>query len=135
MADWKERGCLGFVGFCALAAIVLAVKSNDTPSAPAPVEIQVPRVTYSQEQVGRAQAIMGKARETAKIYEEPPHLVVECREYLYPYDINARLSWVRQVCDADAVLKGGEIRPIYFYDPARKQFAKADPQNGIRLLD
>lgn len=78
--------------------------------------------------------IMANAQKSAKIYEEGGSLVVECNEYIFPYDINSRLKWVRAVCDADATIKGGP-RSIFFYDPSGKKFAQADTLRGIRLTD
>lgn len=78
--------------------------------------------------------IMANARKSAKIYEDGGNLVVECYEYIFPYDINSRLKWVRAVCDADATIKGGP-RSFFFYDPSGKKFAQADTLRGIRLIE
>jgi len=78
--------------------------------------------------------IMANAKKSAKIYEDGDNLVVECNEYIFPYEINSRLKWVQAVCDADATIRGGP-RSIFFYDPSGKKFAQADTLRGIRLTD
>jgi hypothetical protein len=70
---------------------------------------------------------MANARQLCNIYEEDPHLVVECREV-----IDDELRFANAVADADAVLSG-KARPIYFYQPGGQKFAQADPLNGVRL--
>lgn len=79
-----------------------------------------------------AQKVMKNVRQLANVYEEGGHLVVEFHEYLFPYDINKRLQFVRAVADADCVITG-KPRLIFYYNPDGKQIAQADPINGIRL--
>jgi predicted SnoaL-like aldol condensation-catalyzing enzyme len=79
-----------------------------------------------------AQKVMKNVRQLANVYEEGEHLVVEFHEYLFPYDINKRLQFVRAVADADCVITG-KPRLIFYYNPDGKQIAQADPINGIRL--
>lgn len=81
-----------------------------------------------------AQEVMKNVRQLANVYEKGGHLVVEFHEYLFPYDINKRLQFVRAVADADCVIKG-KPRLIFFYNPDGRQIAQADPTNGIRLKD
>ena len=88
--------------------------------------------TYTKQQVKSAQKIMSNVRSLANVFEEGGHLVVEFKEYLYPYDVNKRLKFVRAVADADCVLTGAP-RSIFFYDPGNKEIAKADTVNGVRL--
>jgi len=47
-----------------------------------------------------AQSIMSNVRQVAKVYEEGGTLVVEFKEYLFPYDINKRLRFITAVADA-----------------------------------
>jgi hypothetical protein len=81
-----------------------------------------------------AQTVMKNVRQLANVYEEGGHLVVEFHEYLFPYDINKRLQFVRAVADADCIITG-KPRLIFYYNPDGKQIAQADPMNGIRLKD
>jgi len=79
-----------------------------------------------------AKKVMKNVRQLANVFEESGHLVVEFHEYLFPYDINKRLQFVRAVADADCVLTG-KPRLIFYYNPDGKQIAQADPSNGIKL--
>lgn len=81
-----------------------------------------------------AQKVMKSVRQMANVYEEGGHLVVEFHEYLFPYDINKRLQFVRAVADADCVITG-KPRLIFYYNPDGRQIAQASPTNGIRLKD
>lgn len=81
-----------------------------------------------------AQKVMKSVRQLANVYEEGGHLVVEFHEYLFPYDINKRLQFVRAVADADCVITG-KPRLIFYYNPDGRQIAQASPINGIRLKD
>jgi hypothetical protein len=76
-----------------------------------------------------AQRVLTLARGLCKIYEESPHLVVECDQGLGNGD---RLGFARSIADADAALTG-QARSIYFYERGR-EFARADGLNGIRLV-
>lgn len=123
------------VGGTALVVLAAYAYGLRVPDAPAPeVQAPAPRTTYSKEQRVKGEAIMEAVRSQARVYEEGGNLVVECRQYIHPTDINARLGWVRSVCDADATITGGP-RSIFFYDPSMKKFAQADRLNGIRLID
>ncbi|MDP2958009.1 MAG: hypothetical protein Q8N53_16405 [Longimicrobiales bacterium] len=64
-----------------------------------------------------------------KIYEEAPHLVVECRDFIPP---EQQLQFAVSIADADAALTG-KARNIYYYLPGGSQFAQADPVSGVRL--
>lgn len=124
----KDRGSWVLwagVGLLCLGVLSAALSDSKPTPAALPTLKEPPRPH---------QDYLGPFRTKAKIYEEGPHLVVECREFIYPYDINARLSWVRQLADADAA-GVGHARPIYFYDPSMKKFAQADPIQGVRLLE
>lgn len=87
---------------------------------------------YSKQQIKSAQKVMVNVKQMAKVFEEDGRLVVEFHDYLYPYDMDQRLRFVRIVADADAVLHNGP-RSIYFYNPGDKQIAQADRLNGVRL--
>ena len=117
------------LGSLAVAAL-LAIKSNGEPLShkplPAPAEARPKRGVSD-----RVAAIVGVR---GRAWMDGQHLVVECREFIHPYDINARLRWVTAIADADA-LSAGEARMIFFYDPNGKKFAQADPLRGVRLLD
>ena len=89
---------------------------------------------YTKAQVAAAKKVMSNAGALADIYEESGHLVVEFREYLFPYDINNRLRTVRAIADADCILHG-KPRSIFFYNPDGKLIGKADRINGVRLRD
>jgi len=87
---------------------------------------------YTKKQIQAAQKVMANTNKLARVYPENDWLVVEFHQYLYPYDINKRLTFVRAVADADVVLHGSP-RSIFFYNPGRKKIAKADKYNGVRL--
>jgi hypothetical protein len=72
---------------------------------------------------------MANARQLCKIFEESPHLVVECTAVI-PQE--QRLGFATAIADADAALTG-KARNIYFYLPGGQQFAQADPLSGVRL--
>ena len=84
--------------------------------------------------IDSAQKVMKNVRYLANIYEEGEHLVVEFHEYLFPYDINKRLQFIRAVADADCVING-KARNIFYYNPGGKQFAQADTLKGVRLIE
>jgi hypothetical protein len=64
---------------------------------------------------------------------EGPHLVVHFTTWGYPVDDASRLGLIRGIADADAILRDGSLRNIYFYDPSGRQMGQADPISGIRL--
>lgn len=103
------------------------IGSGDAAGKPKPKQTGNPNVVS-------AEKVMKNLRHLANVYEEGNHLVVEFKEYLFPYDINKRLNFVRTVADSDCVLKG-EPRHIYFYNPGGKQMAEASPSSGIRLTE
>lgn len=69
----------------------------------------------------------------AVVEAEGPHLVVSFLVSGYPADDASRLGLIRSIADADAVLRNGSLRNIYFYDPSGRQMGQADPVSGIRL--
>lgn len=131
--DWTVLASVA--GFILLGVAYSCVNEGAHPRpAQAPATQEQVFNSYTPEQLQSASAILAAAKGNARIFEDAGSLVVECREFIAPYDINARLRYVRSICDADAILHG-RPRPIYFYDPNGKQFAKADPRNGIRLTE
>lgn len=112
-------------------------KPAQSTNAPASSSNNSPSVSvnkYSNSQIKSAKSVMENVRNLANVFEDGPMLVVEFNEYLFPYDVNKRLQFVRAVADADAVLQG-EARSIFFYNPGNKKFAKADKYKGVRLED
>ena len=85
-------------------------------------------------QLKNANFIMDTAKNMANVYEEGDHLVIEFYDYVYPYDVNKRLQFVRAIANADAVICG-KSRNIYYYNPGGKKMAQADMLSGIRLID
>jgi hypothetical protein len=100
--------------------------------APVPISPEPLPPDFSKRSAG--ETVMNLVRQQANVYEEGDHLVIEFREYLYLYDINKRLAYVRRVADADAVISG-KARLIYYYNPGGKLLAKADPWRGVRLVE
>ncbi len=84
------------------------------------------------EKIAAAQKVMSNAKYFCQMHEEGPHLVVEM--WIYLNDPNQRLSFVRNIANADAALQG-RSRNIYFYDPSHKKIAQADTLMGVRLVD
>ena len=76
-----------------------------------------------------AKQVMSGARSLCNIREEEPHLVVECTSSIAP---EQQLKFAQAIANADVVLTG-RTRNIYYYLPDGRQFAQADPLNGIRL--
>ena len=88
--------------------------------------------SYTKAQIKTANKIMQTTKQMANVFEEDGRLVIEFQEYLFPYDINKRLNFVRAIADADVILHGS-ARSIFYYNPGGKQIAKADTLNGVRL--
>jgi hypothetical protein len=78
--------------------------------------------------ISSADRVMSNARALCRIYEEAPHLVVECDSNLPRAQ---QLEFATAIANADAVLTG-RARNIYFY-VGGEQFAQADPIDGVRL--
>ncbi len=93
-----------------------------TSDAPSPI----PR---GREAMVAARAVMAIAGAICKIYEEAPHLVVECSERIAP---EQQLEFATAIANADAVLTG-QARNIYCYLLGHQQFAQADRLRGVRL--
>ncbi len=101
-------------------------------SSTASVHPYDPIQKWGKEKVASAKKVMALAKQDCRIYEEPPHLVVEMRIYIT--DVNNRLAYVRAIADSDIILHGQQ-RNIYFYDPSNKKIAQADTLHGVRLID
>jgi len=122
------------VVFVFIGMIAMCINGNNKNTySPQSVSIPEPQSPkYPPEQVKSAKKIMENVRALANVFEEGGHLVVEFHQYLYPEDINKRLTFIRAVADADCVLTGS-ARSIFFYNPGNVQIAKADSLNGVRL--
>lgn len=115
---------LSFVGWCALSQT-----SNITQDSPGTFAISTPEPSADPSRLTAAHSVMANARTLCRIYEESPHLVVECFTSILQAD---RLGFARAISDADAVITGA-ARNIYFYLPGGQKFAQADPVRGVRL--
>lgn len=105
-----------------------SIKDNSKSGSPASQLIAGPDKVHS------AQEVIANVRQLANVVEEGDHLVVEFKEYLFPYDINKRLQFVRAIADADCIITG-KPRLIFFYNPDKRQIAQADTINGVSLTD
>lgn len=121
---------------CGVFALVVASTWKDyqnttDPSTVSSAEV-APRYTAQQRQA--AQHAIDLVRSGMATMEvEGSHLVVNFTSDGYPSDETSRLGLIRSIADADAVLRDGSLRNIYFYDPSGRQMGQADPLNGIRL--
>jgi hypothetical protein len=121
---------------CATVVILVPVALMVTcfVMSPGPSSSSSERPAYTHEQRESAKQIMDMVKAGMAIVEvEGPHLVVHFTTSGYPADDASRLGLIRTIADADAVLRGGSSRNIYFYDPSGRQMGQADPLDGIRL--
>ncbi len=114
--------------FALAMSALLSCAGGERREAASNVTSTIPR---GSEAMAAARAVMANAGEICKIYEEDPHLVVECSERIAP---EQQLGFATAIANADAVLTG-QARNIYFYLPGHQQFAQADRLRGVRLKD
>ena len=121
---------------CSVFVLLVSSTWKDYQNTPDPSTVSSaeagPRYTAQQRQA--AQDAMDLVRSgMATMDVEGPHLVVDFLVSGYPADDASRLGLIRSIADADAVLRNGSLRNIYFYDPSGHQMGQADPLNGVRL--